>query len=157
MWLVHHTIASDIFKEVKKGVDEAWRNIVLKPCPDIMKRFLKNDDHNIIIDHCLHQKFLEAKRVPIIVGRSNSYFENLMEDHVFMFKYKYDTCFIWIDVEQSDLNRRVDMRLDQMVNAAKIEPDSDFTDEDFFLQAIVYIEIFLTNQCFPIFFRGSNS
>ncbi|KAG5610338.1 hypothetical protein H5410_021619 [Solanum commersonii] len=34
-----------------------------------------------------------------------------------MFKYKYDTCFIWIDVEQSLLNRRVDMRVNQMVNA----------------------------------------
>ncbi|WMV24928.1 hypothetical protein MTR67_018313 [Solanum verrucosum] len=43
-----------------------------------------------------------------------------MEDPVFMFKYKYDTCFIWIDVEQSVLNRRVDMRVDQMVNAAKM-------------------------------------
>ncbi|KAG5609603.1 hypothetical protein H5410_020884 [Solanum commersonii] len=33
-----------------------------------------------------------------------------------MFKHKYDTCFIWIDVEQSILNRRVDIRVDQMVN-----------------------------------------
>ncbi|WMV07711.1 hypothetical protein MTR67_001096 [Solanum verrucosum] len=35
-----------------------------------------------------------------------------------MFKYKYDNCFIWIEVEQSVLNRRVDTRVDEMVNAS---------------------------------------
>ncbi|KAG5609644.1 hypothetical protein H5410_020925 [Solanum commersonii] len=78
-------------------------------------------------------------------------------DPVFMFKYKYDTCFIWIDVEQSFLNRRVDMRVDQMVNAGEIEPDSDFTAEAFCLQTIVYIEIFLKTQCVSIIVGGSNS
>ncbi|KAK6791619.1 hypothetical protein RDI58_010700 [Solanum bulbocastanum] len=51
-----------------------------------------------------------------------------------MFKYKYDTIFIWIDVEKSALNCRVDMRVDQMVNAGDIEQNSDFTAEDFCLQ-----------------------
>ncbi|KAG5629914.1 hypothetical protein H5410_001631 [Solanum commersonii] len=55
--------------------------------------------------------------VPIIVGGSNSYIEKLVEDPVFMFKYKYDSCFIWIDVEQSVFDRRVDTRVDEMVNA----------------------------------------
>ncbi|WMV24933.1 hypothetical protein MTR67_018318 [Solanum verrucosum] len=36
---------------------------------------------------------------------------------VFMFKYKYDTCFIWIDVEQPILNRRVDMMAYEVVIA----------------------------------------
>ncbi|KAG5568420.1 hypothetical protein H5410_064569 [Solanum commersonii] len=64
--------------------------------------------------------FLNPQCVPIIVGGSNSYIEKLVEDPVFMFKYKYDSCFIWIDVEQSVLNRRVDTRVDEMVNAAKM-------------------------------------
>ena len=63
------------------------------------------------------EKILKSQCVPINVGGSNLYMENLMEDPVFMFKYKYDSCFIWIDVEQSVLNRRVDMRVDQMVKA----------------------------------------
>ncbi|TMW82370.1 hypothetical protein EJD97_006091 [Solanum chilense] len=63
------------------------------------------------------EKILKTQRVPIIVGGSNSYIEKLGEDLVFMFKYKYDSCFIWIDVEQSVLNHRVDMRVDQMVKA----------------------------------------
>ncbi|WMV24949.1 hypothetical protein MTR67_018334 [Solanum verrucosum] len=51
MWLVHHTIATDVFKgDRKEVVDEAWRNTFLQPCMDIVKRFLKNDDHNIIIE-----------------------------------------------------------------------------------------------------------
>ncbi|XP_049344286.1 adenylate isopentenyltransferase 3, chloroplastic-like, partial [Solanum verrucosum] len=61
--------------------------------------------------------YLLAQCVPIIVGGSNSYIEKLVEDPVFMFKHKYDGCFIWIDVEQSVLNRRVDTRVDEMVNA----------------------------------------
>uniref|UniRef100_M1DBG6 Isopentenyl transferase IPT4 n=1 Tax=Solanum tuberosum TaxID=4113 RepID=M1DBG6_SOLTU len=45
MWPVHHIIATDVFKEDRKEVvDEAWRNTVLQPCLDIVKRFLKNDD-----------------------------------------------------------------------------------------------------------------
>ncbi|KAG5610243.1 hypothetical protein H5410_021524 [Solanum commersonii] len=34
----------------KEVVDEAWRNTVLQPCLDIVKRFLKSDDHNINIE-----------------------------------------------------------------------------------------------------------
>ena len=73
-------------------------------------------------DFCLKsniyiETILKAQCVPIIVGGSNSYIEKLVEDPVFMFKYKYESCFIWIDVEQSVLNRRVDTRVDEMVNA----------------------------------------
>ncbi|XP_015057701.1 adenylate isopentenyltransferase 5, chloroplastic-like [Solanum pennellii] len=90
-------------------------------------------------DFCLQavvyiEKILKTQRVPIIVGGSNSYIEKLVEDPVFMFKYKYDSCFIWIDVEQSVLNRRVDMRVDQMVKAGLVDevrlifiPDADYT------------------------------
>ncbi|XP_069146891.1 adenylate isopentenyltransferase 5, chloroplastic-like [Solanum lycopersicum] len=90
-------------------------------------------------DFCLQsvvyiEKIQKTQRVPIIVGGSNSYIEKLVEDLVFMFKYKYDSCFIWIDVEQSVLNRRVNMRVDQMVKARLVDevrqifiPDADYT------------------------------
>ncbi|XP_015057692.1 adenylate isopentenyltransferase 5, chloroplastic-like [Solanum pennellii] len=92
-------------------------------------------------DFCLQaiiyiEKILKSQRVQIIVGGSNSYIEKLVEDPVFMFKYKYDSCFIWIDVEQSVLNRRVDMRVDQMVKVGLVDevrqiliPDADYTKE----------------------------
>ncbi|KAG5629653.1 hypothetical protein H5410_001370 [Solanum commersonii] len=44
-----------------------------------------------------------------------------MENHVFMFKHKNDSWFIWIDVEKSVLNRRVDTRVDEMVNARLVD------------------------------------
>ncbi|WMV24937.1 hypothetical protein MTR67_018322 [Solanum verrucosum] len=78
-------------------------------------------------DFCLQaivyiENILKTQRVPPIVGGSNTYIEKLVEDPVFMFKYKYDSFFNWIDVEQSVLNRRVDMRVDEMVIA-----DADYT------------------------------
>uniref|UniRef100_M1DZT6 Isopentenyltransferase n=1 Tax=Solanum tuberosum TaxID=4113 RepID=M1DZT6_SOLTU len=50
-------------------------------------------------DFCLKsivyiENILKTQSVPIIVGVSNSYIEKLVEDPVFMFKYKYDSCFI---------------------------------------------------------------
>ena len=51
MWSVHHIIATDVFKEDREeDLDEEWTNTVLQPCQDIVKRFLKNYHHNIIID-----------------------------------------------------------------------------------------------------------
>uniref|UniRef100_M1DGN8 Isopentenyltransferase n=1 Tax=Solanum tuberosum TaxID=4113 RepID=M1DGN8_SOLTU len=188
---------------------------------------IEPDSNFMAEDFCLKyivyiENFLKTQCVPIIVAGSNSYIEKLVEDPVFMFKYKYDSCFIWIDVEQSVLNRRVDTRVDEMVNEAKmntfinnnnkfnkkkvvfimgatgtgksrlsvdlathfrgeiinsdkmqvyrgleivtnkithaekqgvghyllgeIEPDSNFTAEDFCLKCIVYIEMFLKTQ-----------
>ncbi|KAH0723814.1 hypothetical protein KY289_006858 [Solanum tuberosum] len=171
-------------------------------------------------DFCLKsivyiENILKTQCVPIIVGGSNSYIQNFVEDPVFMFKYKYDSCFNWIDVEQSVLNRRVDTRVDEMVNARlvdevrqifipdvdyskgirwsicvpemasylkeeknidgddeskkmilqasissikrEIDPDFDFTDKDFCLKSIVYIENILKTQCVPIIVGGSYS
>ncbi|KAG5610071.1 hypothetical protein H5410_021352 [Solanum commersonii] len=51
IWSVHHIIATDVLNEDRKEVvDKAWRNTVLQPCLDIVKRFLKTDDHNIIVE-----------------------------------------------------------------------------------------------------------
>ena len=51
MWSVHHIIATDVFKEDREeDLDEAWTNTVLQPCLDIVKRFLKSNHHNIIIE-----------------------------------------------------------------------------------------------------------
>ena len=51
MWSVHHMIATDVFKQDREEyLDEAWTNTVLQPCLDILKRFPKNNHHNIIIE-----------------------------------------------------------------------------------------------------------
>ena len=51
MWSVHQIIATDVFEEDREeDIDEAWRNTVLQQRLDIVKRFLKSDHHNIIIE-----------------------------------------------------------------------------------------------------------
>ncbi|KAG5629638.1 hypothetical protein H5410_001355, partial [Solanum commersonii] len=82
----------------------------------------KQGVRHYLLNFCLNsivyiETILKTQYVLVIVGGSNSYIEKLVEDPVFMFKYKYDSWFIWIDVEQSVLNRRVDTRVDEMVNA----------------------------------------
>ncbi|KAG5629916.1 hypothetical protein H5410_001633 [Solanum commersonii] len=70
MWSVHHIIATDLFKEDRKeAVDGAWSNIVLQPCLVIVKRFLKNDDHNIIIESKMNT-FINNKKVMFIMGET---------------------------------------------------------------------------------------
>uniref|UniRef100_A0A3Q7IUT1 Uncharacterized protein n=1 Tax=Solanum lycopersicum TaxID=4081 RepID=A0A3Q7IUT1_SOLLC len=69
-------------------------------------------------DFCLQvvfyiEKILKTYRVPIIFRGSNSYIEKLVEHPMFMFKYKYEKYFFWIDGGKSVFNRRVDMRVDQ--------------------------------------------
>ncbi|WMV07706.1 hypothetical protein MTR67_001091 [Solanum verrucosum] len=78
--------------------------------------------------------FLKTHCVSIIIGGSNLYIEKLVQKPMFMFKYKYDSYFIWIDVEQLVLNHRVDTRVDEMVNAGLVDevrqifiPDADYT------------------------------
>ncbi|WMV07714.1 hypothetical protein MTR67_001099 [Solanum verrucosum] len=88
---------------------------------------IEPDSDFTVEDFCLKsivyiENFLKTQCVPIIVGGSNSYIEKLVEDPRFMFNYKYDNCFIWIEVEQSVLNRRVDTRVDEWSMQMQITP-----------------------------------
>lgn len=51
-------------------------------------------------DRCQAKK----KKVPIVIGGSNSYVEALVEEHFFKFKRQYDSCFLWADVVLPVLN-----------------------------------------------------
>ncbi|KAG5610337.1 hypothetical protein H5410_021618 [Solanum commersonii] len=145
IWLVHHIISTDVFKgDRKEVIDEAWRNTVLQPCLDISNKRkvvfitgatgmrksrlsidlathfqgetiksekieIESDSDYTSEDFCLQtivyiEILLKTQRVLIIVGGSNSYVEKLVEDP--------------IDAEQSVLNCRVDMRVDQMAMQA---------------------------------------
>ena len=51
MWLVQHIIGTEVLKDNgEEDLDEPRMNSVLQPCLDTVKRFLKNDHHNIIIE-----------------------------------------------------------------------------------------------------------
>ncbi|WMV07752.1 hypothetical protein MTR67_001137 [Solanum verrucosum] len=121
---------ADNTKEIRRSIgvpDMEWvLEIVTNKITHAEKQADIEPDSNFTAeDFCLNfveyiEKNLKTQCVPIIVGGSNSFIEKLVEYPVFMFKHKYDGCFIWIDVEQSVLNRRVDTRVDEMVNAGKM-------------------------------------
>ncbi|KAG5609630.1 hypothetical protein H5410_020911 [Solanum commersonii] len=132
-------ISNNKFNKKKSGVNNGsnWNGkisslLTLPPIFDEKYQLGQNaseiepDFDFIAGDFCLQaivykEVFLKTQRVPIIVGGSNLYIQKLVEDHVLMFKYNFATCFILIDVEQSVLNRRVDMRADPMVNAGLMD------------------------------------
>ncbi|WMV25127.1 hypothetical protein MTR67_018512 [Solanum verrucosum] len=121
-------------------------------------REIELDSGFTVEDFCLQaivyiEIFLKTQRVPIIIGWSNSYIEKLVEDPLFMFKYKYDTCFVWIDVKQSILNNRVNIRVDQMVNIGLVDevrqifiPDADYTKRIRRSISISEIDIYLREE-----------
>ncbi|XP_069147176.1 adenylate isopentenyltransferase 3, chloroplastic-like [Solanum lycopersicum] len=116
-------------EEINIDGDDESKQMILQASISSIKRNTREiepDSDFTAEDICLQsviyiEKILKTQRVPIIVEGSNSNIEKLVEDPVFMFKYKYDSCFIWIDVEQLVLNRRVDMRVDQIVKAANVK------------------------------------
>jgi adenylate isopentenyltransferase (cytokinin synthase) len=44
------------------------------------------------------ESIIGRDRLPLIVGGSNSYIEALIDDDDYMFRSKYECCFIWMDV-----------------------------------------------------------
>ncbi|KAM3309317.1 adenylate isopentenyltransferase 5, chloroplastic-like [Capsicum chacoense] len=80
------------------------------------------------------EKIISRGYVPIIVGGSNSYIEKLVENPTFTFKSKYDSCFIWIDVDVSTLENFLHKRVDHMVQAGLVDevreifsPEADYS------------------------------
>uniref|UniRef100_M1DW68 ATP binding protein n=1 Tax=Solanum tuberosum TaxID=4113 RepID=M1DW68_SOLTU len=115
-------MAKYLMEEKNIDGDDESKKMILQASISSIKREIVPDSNFTAKDFCLKsniyiETILKAQFVPIIVGGSNSYIEILVEDPVFMFKHKYYGCIIWIDVEQSVLNSRVDTRVDEMVNA----------------------------------------
>ncbi|XP_026453488.1 adenylate isopentenyltransferase 5, chloroplastic-like [Papaver somniferum] len=80
------------------------------------------------------ESILARKRLPIIVGGSNSFIEALVDDDELEFRSNYDCCFIWVDVSLPLLHSFVSKRVDQMVNFGLVtevreffEPSGDYT------------------------------
>uniref|UniRef100_A0A3Q7IVR3 Uncharacterized protein n=1 Tax=Solanum lycopersicum TaxID=4081 RepID=A0A3Q7IVR3_SOLLC len=88
---------------------------IMGPTVTEKSRKIESDSDFTAEDFCLQdvafiENILKTQHVPIIFGGSNAYIENLLKS----------VLFIWIDVEQSVLKRRVDMRVDQMVKAGLV-------------------------------------
>jgi len=80
------------------------------------------------------ESIIGRDRLPLIVGGSNSYIEALIDDDDYMFRSKYECCFIWVDVSMPVLRSFVSNRVDQMVENGLVEevrktfdPDADYS------------------------------
>ncbi|KAK8565417.1 hypothetical protein V6N12_058980 [Hibiscus sabdariffa] len=69
---------------------------------------------------------LSRSQVPIIAGGSNSYIEALNED--FLFRSKYECCFLCVDVAMPVLDRYVSDRVDKMVEMGMVDEVRNFFD-----------------------------
>ncbi|KAG2693626.1 hypothetical protein I3843_08G100400 [Carya illinoinensis] len=73
-------------------------------------------------------------RLPIIVGGSNSYIKALVDDDDYMFRSKYECCFLWVDVSMPVLRSFVSKRVDQMLENGMVDelrkmfdPNADYS------------------------------
>lgn len=60
-------------------------------------------------------------RWPIIAGGSNTYIKELVDGNGGEFSARYDSCFIWLDVEPEVLDEFVSERVDKMVEKGLVE------------------------------------
>ncbi|XP_059439384.1 adenylate isopentenyltransferase 3, chloroplastic [Corylus avellana] len=67
------------------------------------------------------ESILGRDRLPLIVGGSNSYIEALIDDDDYMFRSKYECCFLWVDVSMPVLHSFVSNRVDQMVENGLVD------------------------------------
>lgn len=64
---------------------------------------------------------LRRGHVPIVAGGSNSYIEALVDDEGGAFRSRYESCFVWIDVDLPLLHFFVSRRVDEMVEQGLVE------------------------------------
>ncbi|KAK5784027.1 hypothetical protein PVK06_038545 [Gossypium arboreum] len=66
----------------------------------------------------------DERRVPIIVGGSNSYIEALVDDEDFQFRSRYECCFLCVHVAMPVLHQYVSERVDKMVEMGMVDEES---------------------------------
>lgn len=74
------------------------------------------------------------KKLPIIVGGSNSYIEALIDGETNEFRSSYECCFLWVDVSMPVLHQYVSERVDRMVENGLVDearqmfnPNADYS------------------------------
>lgn len=80
------------------------------------------------------ESILRRDRLPLVVGGSNSYIEALIDDYDYMFRSKYECCFLWVDVSMPVLHSFVSNRVDLMVENGLVDevrktfdPNADYS------------------------------
>ncbi|KAJ8898689.1 hypothetical protein K2173_004723 [Erythroxylum novogranatense] len=121
------TVTNKITEEEKSGIPHHLLGVV-NPYVDFTATNFCNLASLAIESIC------KRGALPIIVGGSNSYIEALVDDEDFIFRSKYDCCFLWVDVSMPVLHGFVSKRVDQMVKKGMVDevrkifdPDADYS------------------------------
>lgn len=79
------------------------------------------------------ESILARDRLPIIAGGSNSYIEALVDDYAES-RFRYEFCFLWVDVSLPILQKFVSDRVDRMVDGGFVgevrqifDPEGDYS------------------------------
>ncbi|XP_065854995.1 adenylate isopentenyltransferase 5, chloroplastic-like [Euphorbia lathyris] len=129
--------------QVYKGLDIVTNKIKedeQNGIPHHLLGFLEPEADFTVSDFCTHVQtamdriIKQNGRVPIIVGGSNNYIKELVENPSYSFRDNFETLFLWVDVDLGVLYKRVEKRVDDMVAAGLVEevrsmvaPGSDYT------------------------------
>ncbi|KAL4603036.1 adenylate isopentenyltransferase 3, chloroplastic-like isoform X1 [Castanea sativa] len=107
-------VTNKVTEEEQRGVPHHLLGILNPNADFTVTEFCDKASHMI-------ESIVGQGRLPIIVGGSNSYIEALIDDDDFIFRSKYECCFLWVDVSMPLLHSFVSKRVDQMLEKGMIE------------------------------------
>ncbi|XP_038875913.1 adenylate isopentenyltransferase 5, chloroplastic-like [Benincasa hispida] len=109
--------------QVYKGLEILTNKVTEKECCGVPHHLLGIADPNsnfTAADFRRHassaiNSIVGKRRLPIVAGGSNSFIESLVDDEP-EFRYRYDCCFLWVDVSLPVLHSFVSERVDRMLD-----------------------------------------
>ncbi|XP_023006220.1 adenylate isopentenyltransferase 5, chloroplastic-like [Cucurbita maxima] len=109
--------------QIYKGLEILTNKVTEKECCGVPHHLLGIVDPNsnfTATDFCRHaslaiNSIVGKHRLPIIAGGSNSFIESLVDGEA-EFRYRYDCCFLWVDVSLPVLHSFVSDRVDRMLD-----------------------------------------
>ncbi|KAL2485858.1 Adenylate isopentenyltransferase 3 [Abeliophyllum distichum] len=114
--------------QVYEGLDITTNKVTQEECCGVPHHLLGVVDPNIdftATNFCTMaslaiKSVVDNRRLPIIVGGSNSFVEALIDDKDDKFHSKYECCFLWVDVSMPVLDSFLSDRVDRMVKRGMV-------------------------------------
>lgn len=121
--------------QVYKGLEIVTNKVTEKECCGVPHHLIGIADPNsnfTAADFRRHassaiSSIVGKDRLPVVAGGSNSYIESLVDDDA-EFRYRYDCCFLWVDVSLTVLNSFVSERVDRMLDDGLVKEVRNFFD-----------------------------
>lgn len=107
-------ITNKVTKEESAGIPHHLLGVVHPDADFTASDFAREAMHVIA-------SIIRRGRLPIVAGGSNSYIEALVDGEGGEFRFRYECCFLWLDVELPTLHSFVSARVDRMVAQGVVE------------------------------------